>query len=181
MKLKGINNSSKRTKNNIKNTFAELLKDKGQINSITVKELCNRACITRGAFYSHYDSIYDVAQEIESEIQDIAFSNIKSVNSIEDIYTYIDDMFEYIKSNDELYRKLLQSDDPNHFLYRLTKKLYIIISKALNSNSKDIDIKINFFINGTVALLIKYYRDEIDYSLDTIRDYIKDTLNKVIL
>ena len=108
MKLKGINNGSRKTTNAIKNSFAELLEEKGEINNITVTELVKRANITRGAFYSHYDSIFDVAGEIENDLQEIAFSNIKNISSIDDIYDFIDLMFEYLKNNEELYRKLMQ-------------------------------------------------------------------------
>ena len=105
MKLKGINNSSKKTIHAIKHAFAELLEEKGAINNITVTELVKRADLTRGAFYSHYDSIYDVAQEIESDLQEIAFSNIKKVSSMNDMYDFIDLMFNYLKDNEELYRQ----------------------------------------------------------------------------
>lgn len=181
MKLKGINNGSKKTINAIKNSFAELLEEKGEINNITVTELVKRANITRGSFYSHYDSIYDVAQEIESDLQEIAFSNIKNITSIDDIYDFIDLMFEYLKDNETLYRKLMQSNDPIIFINRLSKKLYNIFIKILKLNDKELDLKINFYISGTFSLLVKYYRNEINYELDTIKNYLKEVLNNQIL
>lgn len=181
MKLKGINNSSKKTTNAIKNSFAELLEEKGAINNITVTELVKRADITRGAFYSHYDSIYDVAQEIESDLQEIAFSNIKKISTIDDIYDFIDLMFNYLKENEELYKKLMQSNDPIMFINRLNKKFYNVFKQTINSKDEELDIKINFYISGTFSLLVKYYRNEINYSLDTIRNYLKDLLSQLIL
>lgn len=181
MKLKGINNGSKKTTNAIKISFAELLEEKGEINNITVTELVKRVNITRGAFYSHYDSIFDVAQEIESDLQEIAFSNIKNISSIDDIYDFIDLMFEYLKNNEELYRKLMQSNDPIMFINRLSKKFYNVFTKIINSKDEEQDLKINFYISGTFSLLVKYYRNEINYSLDTIRIYLKDLLSQLIL
>lgn len=181
MKLKGINNGSKKTITLIKNSFAELLEEKGVINSVTVTELVKRANITRGAFYSHYDSIFDVAQEIESELQEIAFSNIKNISSSKDIFKFVDVMFDYLKDNENLYRKLMQSNDPIMFMNRLSKKFYNVFAKTLNSNDKEFDLKIYFFIDGTFSILVKYYRNEIKYSLDTIKEYLKDVLEKQIL
>ena len=181
MKLKGINNGSIKTKTVIKNTFAELLKEKGEINSITVTELSKRANITRGAFYSHYDSIYDVAQEIESNLQEIAFSNIESISSKEDLYNFIDVMFDYLKENEELYKKLMQSNDPIMYINRLSKKLYSALTKIINKDDEELDLTINFYISGALSLLIKYYRNEIDDSLDTLKIYLKNILNKLIL
>lgn len=181
MKLKGVNNGSKKTTTAIKNSFAELLEEKGEINNITVTELVSRANITRGSFYSHYDSIYGVAQEIESDLQEMAFSNIKNISSFEDICDFIDLMFEYLKNNEELYRKLMQSNDPIMFINRLSKKFYNAFAKIINSKDEEQDLKINFYISGTFSLLVKYYRNEINYSLDTIRNYLKDLLSQLIL
>ncbi len=181
MKLKGINNGSKKTILAIKNSFAELLKEKGAINNITVTELVRRANLTRGAFYSHYDSIYDVAQEIESDLQEMAFSNIKNVSSMNDMYDFIDLMFNYLKDNEELYRKLMQSDDPIMFINRLSKKFYHVFSEIVKTENEEQQINIHFYISGTFSLLVKYYRNEISYSLDTIRDYLKDLITTLFL
>ena len=181
MKLKGINNGSRKTTNAIKNSFAELLEEKGEINNITVTELVKRANITRGSFYSHYDSIFDVAGEIESDLQEIAFSNIKNISSIDDIYDFIDLMFEYLKNNEELYRKLMQSNDPIMFINRLSKKFYNVFAKIINSKDEEQDLKINFYISGTFSLLVKYYRNEINYELDISKNYLKEVLSNQIL
>ena len=55
------------TKLLIKKTFTELLTKK-PIQKISVKELCEKAGINRGTFYSHYEDIYDLLEKIENEI-----------------------------------------------------------------------------------------------------------------
>ena len=55
MKAKNLNASSVKTRNLIRDTFAELLYEKKNINKITVTELVQRADINRSTFYSHYD------------------------------------------------------------------------------------------------------------------------------
>ena len=57
MKAKNLNNSSKKTRNLIKNTFAEMLSEKKEINKISVTELVKRADINRGTFYTHYNDM----------------------------------------------------------------------------------------------------------------------------
>ena len=51
MKVKNLNKSSYKTRKLIKNTFAELLKEKKELNKITVSELSKRADINRSTFY----------------------------------------------------------------------------------------------------------------------------------
>lgn len=57
MKVKNLNASSVKTRNLIRDTFAELLYEKKNINKITVTELVQRADINRSTFYSHYDDV----------------------------------------------------------------------------------------------------------------------------
>lgn len=179
MKLKGINNSSKKTINIIKNSFAELLEEKKEISNITVTELVKRANITRGAFYSHYDNIYDVAQEMENELQEIAFSNLKKITSFDDVNYYLDSIFDYLITNEELYKKLLKSNDPILFMNRLYKKFFIALKSTFNSSDKNIDINLQFYTNGAIVLLIKYFREESELSLLEIKEYLKKVFLKL--
>lgn len=55
------------TKLLIRKAFMELLTRK-HIQSISVKELCDEAGISRGTFYAHYIDIYDLLEKIENEM-----------------------------------------------------------------------------------------------------------------
>lgn len=79
MKAKNLNNSSKKTRRLIRKVFAEMLSEKKEIGLLNVSELCRRAEISRGAFYSHYDDIYDVAEEYENKLIDVFFNNALSL------------------------------------------------------------------------------------------------------
>lgn len=178
MKLKGKNNSSVKTKKLIKQAFAELMKEKMSITNITVTELVNRIDITRGAFYSHYDNIYDVAEEFESELQSVAFNGISELKTNEDVFKYIEELFNYLIINEDLYRKLLKSDDTLFFMNNLTKKLFKEV-KNIGINIEDYDLKMTFYTNGATSLLIKYFRDEINISLNDIKNYLQKTFTLI--
>ena len=51
----------------IRQAFTRLLKEK-PVQSISVKELCERAGINRGTFYAHYTDIYDLMRQMEDEM-----------------------------------------------------------------------------------------------------------------
>ncbi len=55
------------TKMLIRRAFCELLGQK-PVQSITIKELCERAGINRGTFYAHYKDIYDLMQKLEDDM-----------------------------------------------------------------------------------------------------------------
>ncbi len=56
-----------KTRRAIRNALIELAEEK-DVDKITVKELCERAEISKPAFYSHYGNIYDVIDEVENEV-----------------------------------------------------------------------------------------------------------------
>ncbi len=55
-----------RTRKCIRDAFIELRKTK-PIEKITVKELAALASINKATFYSHYNDIYDLSEQIENE------------------------------------------------------------------------------------------------------------------
>lgn len=56
-----------RTKRSIKEAFFKLRKEK-PLEKITVKELAELAFINKATFYSHYQDIYDLSEQLENEV-----------------------------------------------------------------------------------------------------------------
>ncbi len=70
----------KKTKKTFENSLTELSKEY-PLNKITVKALCEKADLSRNAFYFHYKDIYDLIEKLENEF-------------IEEINGYLDDFRE---------------------------------------------------------------------------------------
>ena len=56
-----------KTKTAIHNTFLEL-RSKKPLEKITIKELCEKAQINKSTFYSHYKDIYDLSDQLETDV-----------------------------------------------------------------------------------------------------------------
>lgn len=56
-----------KTKNSILDAFIELRSEK-PLEKITVKELADRARISKQTFYLHYKDIYDLSEQLEQEL-----------------------------------------------------------------------------------------------------------------
>ena len=122
MKVKCLNNSSKKTKEMIRKEFANLLAEKKEFNKVTVTELVKNIGITRGSFYSHYDSLDEVAKEFQNEALDVLREDI---NSISDIEYFLDKINLFLKENNNLYSSVLKTNDAMIFMERLKDEEYL--------------------------------------------------------
>lgn len=182
MKVQGLNSSSIKTRKLIKKTFAELMNEKKELSKITVTELVKRADITRSTFYTHYDDIYDVVNDYQMETIELLVSDDKVLNSIGDIYNYFDEIFECLKINEEIYKMLLVSNGTLSFLEELKKlagkKIYYAMQNIIK-NDKYLELDVDFYMDGVISELIKYFRNQSDYSLDELLLNSKKWFEKV--
>lgn len=177
MKTKNLNNSSKKTRSLIRKVFAEMLCEKKELGKISVSELCKRADISRGSFYSHYDDIYGVAEEYENEMIDVFFNSVKMVEPT-NIMQFIDTIFEYIRKNNENYQLLCRSND---FLFAANKLTLITSEKLLEICSNDkliknrfyVEYDIKIFLDGLFCEYVRYCRGYSNMTLDNLYDYTK--------
>ncbi len=178
MKAKNLNNSSFKTRNLIKNVFAEMLSEKKELSNISVKELCERADISRGTFYSHYDDIYGVAEDYENELISHFFDNATLLNS-NSIEAFIEVFFSFINDNNYNYRLLCKSNDFIFSTRRLTtlainKILEICNNDPLIKNKTHMNVEITIFIEGLICEYVKYCRDYTTITLEELYLYTKD-------
>lgn len=181
MKAKNLNNSSRKTNRLIKNVFAEMLSEYKEISRISVSELCARAEISRGTFYSHYDDIYGVAEDYENELIDHFFDNAKLLTPT-NVEQFIDIFFQYIRENDKNYKLLCRS---NEFIFTAKKLTTIATNKflelchhnALVKNKEYIDLDIAVFIDGILCEYVKYCRGLSAVKLDDLYAFTKQWLN----
>lgn len=95
----------KRTRQSIINAFVELRKSK-PLEKITVTELANLALINKATFYSHYQDIYDLSEQLEDEIIDNVITKISHPEALiinpkqtgYEMYTSLTQNAEYINA-----------------------------------------------------------------------------------
>jgi len=173
-----------RTKRMIKEAFVELLGEKKNMETVTVEELVRRADIAKSTFYNHYDDIYSVAEEFENEL----ISELSSVlDEIEadratEYDVYIKKSLEFLKKNEELYRKIINSAEIKFFI----EKLKQIISKKIFEDSKVLPfsqdsaeryVQIRFLTNACVDTIVDYFKGTFDACIDDVGDVILFFLN----
>lgn len=110
------------TKQMLRQAFTSLLMEK-PIQNITVRELCEKAQVNRGTFYTHYADIYDLMESIERQmtqqlglvIKELNVS-LKNENGLLEAYCHV---FEFLKQNSDMCIILLGENSDFAFLNRL--------------------------------------------------------------
>ena len=181
MKVQCLNSSSLKTRNLIKKTFAELINEKKQLNKITVTELVKRAELTRSTFYTHYDNIYEVAQDYQLQTIELLCSEDLKLYSKQDIINYFDNIIQCLKDNEEIYKLLLSADESLLFLEQLkniaSQKVYDALKNIYSDKYLQLDI--SFLMNGILMEILKYFRNESNYSLDDLSFNMKKWFEKI--
>ena len=170
MKVQCLNSSSIKTRNLIKKTFAELINEKKQLDKITVTELVKRAELTRSTFYTHYDNIYEVAHDYQLQTIELLCSEDLKLYSKNDIKNYFANIIQCLKDNEDTYKLLLSADESLLFLEKLKKiasqKIYYALKNTYND--KYLLLNVSFLMNGILVEILKYFRNESQYSLDDL-------------
>ena len=150
----------KYTKMILKKSITELLTEK-PIEKITVKEICERADVNRGTFYSHYSDQFDLYNSIVGELIEGVFERLGDFlySGRHDLLKSVALVYEYIKENSTLVGVLLQSNTG----YSLDTQLCDIIEKVYLRNIKNnmsddsiVDAAYSFMASGNIGL-IKYW------------------------
>ena len=173
MKVKNLNNSSFKTKESIRAAFAEMVKEKHDLNKITVTELVRRANINRSTFYLHYNDIYDIASEFEHSLMSSILE--KNPQTREELIQFLDDLLELIRQNESLYRQILVSDSPICFLRRVRREIsakIIAIPDISHTPEKWFPMKVEIFVDGVCEQAVAYFRGQRTYSYDEMKEGI---------
>lgn len=114
------NRRVKLTKKMMKEALLELL-EKKPLEKITVTEICESADVNRSTFYSYYEEIGDVLQEIEADLLEALpqFPGTTAWESEAGFLSALEDFFEYVKEHERLFRVLIVLRESSSFNERL--------------------------------------------------------------
>ena len=151
-----------------KNALMDLLKEKGSVAKISVRELCDRAELNRSTFYAHYQEPNDLLIEIETELLDATEEHLKKIGAENDIgaHKYILSFLQYIRQNDKSFRTLLiDSTDPEFRSRFMQQSIIQFVDNLRIELPKELEQYIfSYILNGSTGIIIQWIRS--DYAAD---------------
>ncbi len=187
-----VNNDRRvrKTKEVLKKSLITLMKEKN-INSITVKELCEKADINRGTFYLHYKDVFHMLEEIEKELYQEFQDKILSHEISADIAItkpILQDIFTFIAQNSDFCMVILCERGDMAFVKKIVsiiyERFYSSWSITFNNTDKDLFEKYySFILYGAIGLIDHWLRNGLkespEYMAILTEDIIMDGIKSV--
>lgn len=169
------------TKNLIKQNILELLEIK-QIHEITVTDICKRANLNRGTFYTHYKDAFDLLQSIEDEFFDKALEYINTIPVTINKDLLMIKVLEHIKENEKFSKILFLKQRDTRILNRIFSiaskvDFETLIIKAEGFDKRYLDYLIKYTVSGTISIVQTWLENDFKESIEDIIE-IMNSINK---
>ncbi|WP_300384648.1 TetR/AcrR family transcriptional regulator [Clostridium sp.] len=168
------------TKKIIIESLIELLQD-NEIHEITVTDICKKADINRGTFYTHYKDAYDLLQSIEDELFDQILKYVMETPIENHLDTLLINVFELIFQNRSLCKILLCKQGGSKILDRI---LYIAhkvdIDKLIGNPDIDevyLDYLIKYSIGGILSIIQTWLENDLKESPADLVKFLNEVVN----
>lgn len=168
----------KYTKNIIKNTFLNLLKEK-DISKITVSEICKISDINRATFYRYYIDIYDLLEKIEQDFI-LELANATEDENETNIALFLHKILEVFLNNKELVKLIFNTKNG---IGSLDSILEVAYTKSCNIWKRDLrdDITIEemefafiFIFNGALGIINFWIKNDFEQDIDDISNRVQE-------
>lgn len=158
---------AKKTRKAIQNAFMSLSIDK-RINEITITDITQAADINRSTFYLHYNSIFEVLDDIENTALDIIFGIINKFDPVQlplNPYPMLKALTEEAEISPEFNRFISDSTISSTFLPKLKR----CFNERITANMLDkfpgadrqlLDVTVTFMTSGVLDVYVEWIRSE---------------------
>lgn len=167
----------KKTKKALQYALAELMTEK-ELRNITVQELVDKADIHRATFYSHYHDVYDLYEQLESNV--LSELNEIITNDPTHIYEGVyRSLIDYVFDNAALFRMLLSGKGNANFqnnVYELIEKKYLqiwLFEEHKTVISDEMRFLTAYHIQGCLAIISAWVKGNFSYSKKEIFSFIR--------
>lgn len=170
------------TKMVLKRSLLETIHEK-PVSKITVKEICEKADINRATFYSHFNDVYDMLDQIENELYETIKRTLDKgwrANSLAELLTGV---CTDIKLNEDICKAILSDNGDKDFLNRA---LFVAQDKCVSdwktaapeADTETLEKTYTFFSHGSAAIILSWVRGGMKESPAEIASFIEQITNK---
>lgn len=176
MPVKSLDRRARMTRQILKQSLIELMKTK-PIHEISIKKICETADINRSTFYHHYNSQFelfeDILNDIGNDINEIIRKNSASENWMKDLLV---EAFTYIEGNRETFLVLLSENGGFSIGEKLTQYVERFVSTTTENKSEIINYCTQFATAGMTSVVWQWIKREDRISAKELAEIVSHLL-----
>ena len=158
------NQRTRLSKKLFQNAILELLEEKGGIEKISVRELCEKAELNRSTFYAHYAEPREVLAEAEEDILQETAGHIQKIGAQKKGggKEYVSSFLRYIRENDRVFRVLLVTAADPAFKSRFIQiaLLNLFEHMQLTMEPEKQQYIYSYLLNGSFGVITQWIRSD---------------------
>jgi len=168
------------TKKVIRDSLMELMKSE-PILSVSIKDICELADISRSTFYSHYKDQYDLLRQIEEEtlayLEDM-LDKYKDKHSKNETTQMLEEMLAYIANNHNSIQVLLSENGDLAFQKKLFQHFtsHNLVTNYLYDKQQDDEAR-NYYsvylVHGSIGLVQHWLKDNMSMPIPQLAKMLR--------
>ena len=176
-----------RTQKAIIDTFYELLEEK-HFSAITIIDICDRALINRGTFYTHFQDKYQLLEKCVYDMMMALDEEVDRVHGDSDMVVYYNDMFDvaiaFLESNRRRIKTIITKADSNLVFNKVHEIIKQNIMKKVgrlpSKTRVPLEVLAEFFAGGLIQVVKWWITEDPIYPAEQIKlhlyNLVKNTL-----
>lgn len=173
----------KRTKKILKDNLADLLLEKN-LRNITVRELTEKADVSRGAFYTHYNDIYDLYEQMENDV----FEDMGKIIDLDPTHSYgkvFKDLLDYVRDNASICKIFVSQGSESSFRDKMADMIeerimeIVLYEMGATKSKVEWEYLVRYNCYGLIASLGLWIESNFAYPKDKLFRLIMDIDDKL--
>lgn len=172
------------TKLMIRQSLLSIMKKKS-ISRITVKELCQNANINRATFYSHYENINSLIEEIKNEFSSSVLDNVNNFTNQDSLKGFFVALCSFVANNMDYCEVLFSDNGDSEFasqIVELSRGQFMKLWKEDGCrDDESLDYLYTFVAYGGLSVIREWVKKGAKQSPEYIAEFIVSNVNDNIL
>ncbi len=148
----------------LRQSLLELM-EKEPIEKITVTDLCNKADINRGTFYIHYDSPYDLLNQLQDELYESIIGYVENILDKNKMSSHLLLIIQEVYAQLDLCRILFSPHGDKNYIKKVIdigRDEFLTEWKPLykNKSQRELEMIYSFFINGSIGIIQEWLNSQ---------------------
>lgn len=151
------------------------------VSKVSIKEICDLSEMSRSTFYLHYHDQFELLEDIENEVLEKTFENLKNIDSPMNTLESIEAFLNYVKKHRTTFGILLCQPENKHFQESIIQSVqsYVQASIPEIKDSDHADYVFTFIMHGSLNAIKVWIENKFDIDESELAQVIYNSCKNI--